>query len=88
MKHYTHFLPKKTLRMVQVGKQINALDFDIEETERKLNRLKQDRNELERGIFAKISFYHGLGSYSVILEAKEKADQYNNERLMNSKPQP
>ena len=88
MKHYTHFLPKKTLRIVQVGKQINALNFDIEETERKLNRLKQDRDELEKEIFAKVSFYHGFRTYSVILEARDKADQYNNERLMNSKPQP
>lgn len=83
MKHYTHFLPKKTLRMVQIGKQINALNFDIEETERKLKRLTADRNELENEIFKKVSFYDGFGTYAVILEAKAKADEYNNERLIN-----
>ena len=69
--------------MVQIGKQINSLNFDIEETKRKLNRLTKDRDELEKEIFAKVSFYHGFGTYSVILEAKANADEYNNERLMN-----
>lgn len=84
MKHYTQFLPKKTLRMVQIGKQINALNFEIEETQRKLNRLQKDRDELEKEIFAKVSHYSGFGTYAVILKAKETADHYNNERLMQS----
>lgn len=84
MKHYTHFLPKKTLRMMQIGKQINALDFDIEETERKLKRLTADRNELEKLIFEKVSYYHGFGALDNIMTAREKADKYNTERLMNT----
>ena len=86
MKHYTQFLPKKTLRMVQIGKQINALNFDIEETERKLKRLTADRNELETEIFTKVSFYNGFGTMETINTAKEKAENYNNVRLMNKPP--
>lgn len=72
--------------MVQVGKQINALNFDIEETERKLSRLTKDRDELETEIFSKVSFYSGFGTPTIIQEAKIQAEKYNNERLMNQNP--
>ena len=74
--------------MVQIGKQVNALNFDIEETERKLKRLTADRNELEKELFNKVAFFHGFGAYTEVLKAKAKADEYNNERLMYNPKRP
>lgn len=82
MKHYTHFLPKKTPRMIQIGKQINALNFEIEETERKLKNYKANRLELEKTIYTNLTEYHGANALSVKLTAENKADHYNNERLI------
>lgn len=86
MKHYTHFLPKKTQRMLTTGKQINALNYEIEETQRKLNRLTKDRNELEAEIFKGVEQFHDFGATSVIIEAKARADYYNNERTTIENP--
>lgn len=86
MKHYTHFLPKKTLKMVKTGKQANALNYEIEETKRKLNRLTKDRDELEAEIYKDVAFFHGFGTPEVISNAKTKAEHYNNVRTTTENP--
>lgn len=86
MKHYTHFLPKKTPKMVKTGKQANALNYEIEETQRKLNRLTKDRDELEAEIYKDVAFFHGFGTPEVIGNAKTKAEHYNNVRTTTENP--
>lgn len=82
MQHYTKFLPKRTLRTVQLGKMSKALDFDIEETERKLNRLQNEKQNLENEIFNSVDFHHGFNTPEIINTAKEKAHDYNYNRVM------
>ncbi|PTT77196.1 MULTISPECIES: aspartyl-phosphate phosphatase Spo0E family protein [unclassified Chryseobacterium] len=86
MKHYTHFLPKKTLKTVKTGKQANALNYEIEETQRKLNRLIRDRDELESEIYKESEFYHGFSAPEFIKTAKAKADHYNNVKITSQNP--
>lgn len=83
MKHYTHFLKKRTPRLIQLGKMSNAVSYDIEETERKLKALKQQREEIESEIFNAISYFCGFGTSEAIEEAKAKAYEYNHNRVMN-----
>ncbi len=60
MKHYTHFLKKRTPYFIQLGKISNAISYDIEETERKLKALKQQREEIENEYIVKFSVSTGL----------------------------
>lgn len=83
MKHYTQFLKKRTPRLIQLGKISNALSYDIEEIERKLKALKQQRDEVENEIFTNISYFSGFGTSEVIETAKQRADEYNHRRVMN-----
>ncbi|PTT74105.1 hypothetical protein DD829_16445 [Chryseobacterium sp. HMWF035] len=72
--------------MVKTGKQANALNYEIEETQRKLNRLTRDRDELESEIYKETASYHGFGTLEVIKTAKAKADHYNSVRTTNQNP--
>lgn len=83
MKNYTHFLKKRTPRLIQLGKMANALSYEIEETERKLKALKRQRDEVENEIFTNVSYFSRFGTSEAIKEAKRKAEDYNHNRVMN-----
>ncbi|WKS95894.1 hypothetical protein [Riemerella columbina] len=83
MKHYTQFLKERTPRLIQLGKMSRTLSHDIEETERKLKALKQQREEIESEIFSNVFHLYGRGTSEVIETAQQRADEYNHNRVMN-----
>ena len=83
MKHYTHFLKKRAPHFIQLGKMSNAISYDIEETERKLKALKQQREEIENEIYNEVFSFYGFSTSEAIETAKAKADEYNYNRVMN-----
>ena len=79
MKHYTHFLKKRAPHFIQLGKMSNAISYDIEETERKLKALKQQREEIEKEM-AKADEYN----YNRVRNYPQYEDkEYNHNRVMN-----
>lgn len=88
MKHWSEFLTNRTHATKRLGKLANALTFEVQSKEVELQNAKANLERFELQICNKIAGnYQSECQYeNAILNAKHKAEQWNNEPIDNHKP--
>lgn len=88
MKHWSDFISNRTHATKELGKLAKSLTFEVKSKELELQNAKENLDRFETQIRNKIA-----GNYSsecefenAILNAKYKADLWNNEPINNHKP--
>lgn len=88
MKHWIEFIPENTNTTRILGKIARTLRFEVLDKEIALQNAKKNFESLEREICEKIERnYTNKQDYeNAIYNAKNKADEWNNEPINNRKP--
>jgi len=88
MKHWIEFIPNKSHTLKRLGKLANSLTFEVESKTLELNNAKDNLERFETKVCNAIaSNYSDQTEFeNAILNAKHKAELWNNEPIEKHKP--
>ena len=88
MKHWIEFLEPRTHANIRISKLANSLTYEVEEKQLQLQNAKLNLERIELQICNKIAgnYTNEVEYENSILNAKHKAEQWNNSPIDSHKP--